>query len=106
MMMHHIKKITFVCCISGFFSASIAVTPVEKHGWLTTRGTNIVNKTGNIVQLRGMSFYWSTTTTGWSGYKYYNESTVNTLAADWKCTVVRAAYDRNEGNNSGGDGVD
>lgn len=80
-----------------------AATAVERHGALRTEGGFLLNKNGNIVQLRGMSFYWSTPS--WNGYKYYNEATVNTLVDQWNCTVVRAAYDRNEGNNNGWDGV-
>ena len=78
--------VTFASLFSVF-----AVTP--KHGWLKTEGAYLLNEKGNIVQLKGMSFYWSTTS--WPGYKYYNAGTVNSLVDDWKCTVVRAAYDRN-----------
>lgn len=80
-----------------------ALTPVETHGKLTTDGGYLLDQSGKIVQLRGMSFYWSTES--WPGYKYYTAATVDALVDSWKCTVVRAAYDRNNSNNSGWDGV-
>ncbi|MBN1307543.1 MAG: glycoside hydrolase family 5 protein [Chitinispirillaceae bacterium] len=79
-----------------FFTAIASVSAVTpKHGWLQTRGAYLLNEKGNIVQLKGMSFYWSTES--WPGYKYYNAGTVNSLVDSWKCTVVRAAYDRSSG---------
>lgn len=60
-----------------------------KHGWLRTEGPYLVNEKGNIVQLRGLSFYWSRP--DWPGAAYYNEGTLNTLVDKWKCTVVRVA---------------
>lgn len=80
-----------------------ALTPVEKHGQLTTRDEYLLNKNGKIVQLRGMSFYWSTTT--WPGYKYYTAATVDALVDTWKCTVVRVAFDGNNNSWSGCDTV-
>lgn len=93
----------FLIAAAGTQMLSYGATAVERHGALTTDGPYILNKNGKVAQLRGMSFYWSTE--AWNGYKYYNAATVNTLADTWKCTVVRAAYDRNEGNNSGWSGV-
>jgi endoglucanase len=87
--------------VYGTFFVTSAKDP--KHGWLSTYKNYVVNERGNIVQLRGMSFYWSTP--AWSGYGYYNAGTVNGLVDDWKCTVLRAAYDRNNGNDNGWDGV-
>ena len=81
----------------GIISSAAAVAP--KHGWLKTEKNMLLNEKGNIVQLKGMSFYWSTP--GWIGIGDYNAGTVNTLADTWKCTVVRAAYDRNNGNDNG-----
>jgi endoglucanase len=80
-----------------------AQTPVAKHGKLSTSGGYLLDQNGDIVQLRGMSFYWSTPS--WPGYKYYTAATVNALVDSWKCTVVRIAYDRNNGNDNGWDGV-
>ena len=103
------RRYRTVCTIAAVIAAvgmqlsAYGATAVERHGELKTDGPLIVNKNGNIVQLRGMSFYWSTPS--WNGYKYYNAGTVDALVDTWKCTVVRAAYDRNEGNNNGWDGV-
>lgn len=59
---------------------------VEEYGQLSVSGNKILDKNGNPVQLRGMSFFWSQ----WIG-KYYTPETVKWLKDDWKCTVVRAA---------------
>ena len=61
-------------------------TVVEEYGQLSVSGNKIVDKNGNAIQLRGMSFFWSQ----WIG-KYYNYETVKWLKDDWQCTVVRAA---------------
>lgn len=96
------------CLFKGLIAATLilgtavlisAQTPVQKHGELSTSGGYLLNKNGNIVQLRGMSFYWSRT--DWPGYSYYNTSTVDFLVDSWKCTVVRVAY----APGSGWDGV-
>ncbi len=80
----------------GLVFPSFALAP--KHGWLKTSGGNLLNEKGNIVQLRGMSFYWSNPS--WPGIKYYNASTVTTMVNDWKCTVLRVAYDPTTGGLS------
>lgn len=59
---------------------------VADYGQLTVSGNKILDKNGQVVQLRGMSFFWSQ----WIG-KYYNAETVKWLKDDWKCNVVRAA---------------
>jgi endoglucanase len=61
-------------------------TPVEKFGQLSVDGVHIVDKSGDPVQLAGMSFFWSQ----WID-KYYNYETVKWLKDDWKCSIVRAA---------------
>jgi len=60
-------------------------TAVGIHGSLQVQGNKIVDKTGNPVQLRGMSLFWS----NWAG-PWYNENAVSTLAKDWKAGIVRA----------------
>lgn len=59
---------------------------IEEYGQLAVSNSKIVDKNGNVVQLRGMSFFWSQ----WIG-KYYTNETVKWLKDDWQCTVVRAA---------------
>jgi endoglucanase len=58
---------------------------VKQNGQLSVKGNKIVNKDGKPVQFIGMSMFWSQ----WS--KFYNENVVNTLATEWKCTIIRAA---------------
>ncbi|WP_237245183.1 MULTISPECIES: glycoside hydrolase family 5 protein [Sorangium] len=67
-------------------------TPVERHGVLRVKDGNIVGEHGAPVQLKGMSLFWSQ----WSNY--YNGNVVNSIADNWKATVVRAAMGiENEG---------
>merc|ERR1719254_114448 len=60
-------------------------TPVEQWGRLRVEGNNIVGENGDVVQLKGMSFFWSQ----WQG-QYYTTPVVNWLVDDWKCSLVRA----------------
>jgi aryl-phospho-beta-D-glucosidase BglC (GH1 family) len=85
--------------IAGSLFSAYSQTPVQKHGKLSTSGPYLLNQHGQIVQLRGMSFFWSRS--DWGGTKFYTRDWVQFLKNDWKCTVLRAAYDRNEGNNNG-----
>ena len=59
---------------------------VEQHGQLSISGNKIIDKNGEAVQLRGMSFFWSQ----WMG-QYYTKEVVKWLKDDWQATVVRAA---------------
>lgn len=59
---------------------------VEEHGQLSVANSKLVDKNGNLLQLRGMSFFWSQ----WIG-KYYTNETVKWLKDDWQCTLVRPA---------------
>ena len=68
-------------------------TIVEKYGQLSVNAAHIVDQNGNPISLRGMGLFWSQ----WMG-RFYNESCVQWLKNDWKCTVVRAAM----GVESGG----
>ena len=78
--------------VIGIFSVS-AQTAVQRHGWLKTEGGYLLNEKGNIVQLKGMSFFWSRGD-WYSGNiaDFYSTSMVNFLVDQWKCTVVRVAY--------------
>lgn len=74
-----------------FFMLSISTViansqPVKTHGQLKVNGTQLVDKKGKPVVLRGMSFGWHN---WWP--RFYNAGTVKWLHDDWKCTVVRAA---------------
>jgi len=59
---------------------------VSQNGFLSVKGTSLVNQDGNEIVLRGVSFGWHN---WWS--RFYNENTVTWLKEDWKCDVVRAA---------------
>jgi len=79
------KRIVFIILFVGI-TLSIYAGPVSKHGQLKVQGVHLVDKNNQPVVLRGISFGWS----NWYG-KFYNAQTVDWLASDWKCTVVRAA---------------
>lgn len=70
-------------------------TFVADHGQLHIEGTKIVDTNGEVVQLRGMSFFWSQ----WIG-EYYTAETVQWLKDDWQCNVVRAAMGVDEGGDA------
>jgi endoglucanase len=53
---------------------------------LKVTGTQLVNKNGQPILLRGMSFGWHN---WWP--RFYNAETVSWLKKDWGCNVVRAA---------------
>jgi endoglucanase len=60
-------------------------SPVGRHGALQVSGTRIVDESGEPVQLRGMSLFWSQ----WSNF--YTTDSVDQLAGAWSATLVRAA---------------
>ena len=59
---------------------------VSAHGQLKVSGTQLVDKNGAKVVLRGMSYGWHSL---WP--RFYNEQTVKWLKKDFNCNVVRAA---------------
>lgn len=59
---------------------------VKKHGQLSVKGTQLVDKNDNPVVLRGLSFGWHSM---WP--RFYNEKAVSWLKKDFNCNVVRAA---------------
>ncbi|GHT10798.1 hypothetical protein AGMMS4956_02860 [Bacteroidia bacterium] len=59
---------------------------VQKHGQLSVQGTQLVDKNGKPVVLRGVSFGWH----NW-WYNFYNPTAVHTLVHDWNATLLRAA---------------
>uniref|UniRef100_A0A183C5X7 Cellulase domain-containing protein n=1 Tax=Globodera pallida TaxID=36090 RepID=A0A183C5X7_GLOPA len=64
------------------------------HGKLSVKGNHLVNEGGNVVQLRGMSLFWSQ----WeAGAKFFNEQTVKCLKyvlIDWHYTDSTAYQDK------------
>ena len=66
--------------------ASLNGGSVSQNGFLSVKGTSLVNQHGREIILRGVSF-------GWHNFwpQFYSENTVSWLKEDWKCGVVRAA---------------
>lgn len=83
--MYIMKRIIFIL-FAAWISISVYAGAVSKHGQLKVQGIHLVDKNNQPVVLRGISFGW----TNWYG-KFYTGQTVDWLASDWKCTVVRAA---------------
>nr|ADW77528.1 beta-1,4-endoglucanase [Ditylenchus destructor] len=71
-------------------SASFAAAP--PYGQLSVSGKNLKGASGQNVQLRGMSLFWSQ----WMD-KYYNADTVQALKCSWNTNVVRAAMAVDQG---------
>lgn len=72
-----------------------AVTYVQKHGKLKVKGTNIADKNGKTVRLKGVSSHginWDV------GYPYITEKTFKTLRDKWKVNTVRLAMYTQEYN--------
>ncbi|WP_422379578.1 glycoside hydrolase family 5 protein [Marinicellulosiphila megalodicopiae] len=65
---------------------------VEQYGSISVQNGTLVDQTGEKLQLRGMSLFWSQ----WGG-QYYNKLVVNRLAQDWNVSVVRAAIGAEKG---------
>jgi endoglucanase len=72
---------------------NVSGSPVEKYGRLKVSGNQVQSESGQPVQLRGMSLFWSQ----WAG-DFYNASVVSTVAKDWKGGIIRAAMGVEEGN--------
>jgi endoglucanase len=59
---------------------------VKKHGQLSVKGTQLVDKKQKPIVLRGVSFGWHSM---WP--RFYNEKAVDWLKKDFNCNIVRAA---------------
>lgn len=68
---------------------------VKKHGQLSVKGTQLVDKNQKPIVLRGVSLGWHSM---WP--RFYNEKAVGWLAKDFKCNVVRAAMGIEAGEHS------
>lgn len=74
--------------ISETESEKTESTPVEYYGEMIADGNKLVGKkTGEIVRVTGMSFFWS----NWS-QKYYTADYVDYLVDDYNCEIVRCSY--------------
>lgn len=79
-------KIVIAILVLAIAFLRVNAQPVKKYGQLQVKGTQLCDKNGNPVVLRGMSY-------GWHNFwpRFYNENTVSWLYKDWNCSVVRAA---------------
>ena len=75
-------------------------TPVSQHGWLTLKGTQIVDKNGNAYQLKGMSTHGI----GWFP-DFVNEQAFKTLRDDWNTNVIRLAMYTGESEGYSGSNI-
>uniref|UniRef100_A0A183CG53 Cellulase domain-containing protein n=1 Tax=Globodera pallida TaxID=36090 RepID=A0A183CG53_GLOPA len=64
-------------------AASSAMPP--PYGRLTVSGNKLIGQSGQIVQLTGMSLFWSQ----WNE-RFWNSMTVKKLKCDWHVNVIRA----------------
>jgi endoglucanase len=68
---------------------------VKKHGQLSVKGTQLVDKNQNPIVLRGVSLGWLSM---WP--RFYNEKAVAWLKKDFNCNIVRAALGVELGQHS------
>lgn len=78
--------LSFFILSHGYAQERREDTFVGKHGQLSVKGTSLVDKNGEKLVLRGVSFGWHN---WWS--RFYDEKTVTWLQDDWNCNLVRAA---------------
>jgi endoglucanase len=62
--------------------------PVASHGRLVAKGNRIVDASGNPVELKGMSLFWSQDAVQ---SLFYNANVVSWLIQDWHISIIRAA---------------
>lgn len=81
-----IKDISTALFVSCCLLYNAYAQPVKLHGKLHVQGTRLMDEHNQQVVLNGMSF-------GWSCFhpRFYTAGSVNTLAKDWNCNVIRAA---------------
>nr|UNG40284.1 glycoside hydrolase family 5 subfamily 2 [Agapanthia villosoviridescens] len=72
--------------INYSFSSDAAQETVSKHGQLSVKGTQLVDRSGQPVQLKGMSLFWSV----WMEY-YWNAEAVSAIKNNCHSNIVRAA---------------
>ncbi|GHV43636.1 hypothetical protein FACS1894180_3300 [Bacteroidia bacterium] len=80
------KKIFLTFAFLLIFSNIFAENFVKTHGKLSVQGTQLVDKNGEPLVLRGVSFGW---TNFWE--RFYNKDAVRWLHKDWKINVIRAS---------------
>nr|AHI15747.1 glycoside hydrolase family 5 subfamily 2 [Apriona japonica] len=93
-MKYLLSLVCLVALSNSVFSNDALDEPVSKHGKLSVDGINLVNESGEKVQLKGMSLAWSI---WWP--QFYNEATVEGIKNYCHSNVVRAplAIETNDG---------
>ena len=84
-MMRKLLSILLCFCLLAVLPLR-AADPVKKYGKLQVKGTQLCDKRGKPVVLRGVSLGWHNL---WP--RFYNAQAVETLKKDWHASVVRAA---------------
>ena len=80
-------KALLTLMITWFFAIGVqAFDPVKQYGQLQVKGSQLCDRQGKPVILRGVSLGWHNL---WP--RFYNKKVVQTLKKDWNCSVVRAA---------------
>ncbi len=82
----NILFISIIIPISIFAVTPPPGSPVAINGSLAVKGVNLVNSHGNTTTLKGVSYGWHN---WWP--RFYNDSTVSTLANEWGASILRAA---------------
>lgn len=80
------KKLFTLLLVGLLTCNAYAIDPVKRYGKLQVNGSQLCDKNGNPVILRGVSLGWHNL---WP--RFYNKQVVGTLKNDWHCTVIRAA---------------
>jgi Endoglucanase len=79
-------KISTILLLVLLARVSLMAQPVKEHGQLWVDGTQLKDKNGKAVVLRGISYGWHN---WWP--RFYNAGTVKWLSNDWGCSVLRLA---------------
>jgi len=95
-----LKKLALFAFVFAGVCAAATFTTV--NGKLSVSGGKILNQSGNVFVLRGMSFYWynGPWTGGQPGNQFYTSANVSALADNWGANVVRAAIGNVQQNPS------
>jgi len=70
-----------------------SATPIEQNGQLSVSGPNLINESGNPIQLRGMSTHGIQYFDG-----FYTQKSVQGLANGWGADIIRISSYVNEGS--------
>ena len=81
-----IGTIPYCAGTAALKASAVRLTPVEKYGQLQVIGSQLCDRNGNPVQLRGMSSHGL----AWYG-EYCNSDVIQWLRDDWNCDIYRAS---------------